>query len=169
MNLEMKEIALPAPAQVQIAFRLTAQVNVTDAIAQRRVSKLLLDEVGNLLYGERPSLVAGRRLLWRVPVWLGSPTRGPMGQVGALDVDAQTGEILFTQAMLDDIAERGGSLFDAPRLTPDVLRFTHHGGHHARQSSHLRQSHTAGSQPGLGRALGRGRAVLPTRTGRVSQ
>jgi hypothetical protein len=31
--------------------------------AQRKVSKLLLDDVGNLLYGERPSLVVGPRLL----------------------------------------------------------------------------------------------------------
>jgi hypothetical protein len=85
-------------------------------MAQRKVSKLLLDEVGNLLYGERPSLVVERRLLWRVPVWLASPIRGPVGQVGTLDVDAQTGEILFTQTLLDDIAERGNAL--AQRATP---------------------------------------------------
>lgn len=108
--LEMKEITLPAQAKVRIEFSLTAQVNVTDVIAQRKVSKLLLDEVGNLLYGERPSLIVERRLLWRVPVWLGSPTRGPLGQVGALDVDAQSGEILFTQDMLEEIAERGNAL-----------------------------------------------------------
>src|SRR5262245_18094221 len=41
--------------------------------AQRKVSKLLLDDVANLLYGERPSLVVGQRLLWRVPIWLRLP------------------------------------------------------------------------------------------------
>ena len=110
MSLEMEEITLPPQAEVKIELSLTAQVNITDVTAQRKVSKLLLDDVGNLLYGERPSLVVGRRLLWRVPVWLGSPTRGPIGQVGALDVDAQTGEILFTQEMLEEIAERGNAL-----------------------------------------------------------
>ena len=110
MHLEVKEIALPIQAEVKIDFSLTAQVNITDVVAQRKVSKLLLDEVGNLLYGERPGLVVERRLLWRVPVWLGSPTHGPMGQVGTLDVDAQTGEILFTQEMLEEIAERGNAL-----------------------------------------------------------
>lgn len=109
MSLELTEIALPK-AQIRIAFDLTAQVNVTDVMAQRRVSKLLLDEVGNLLYGERPSLIVGRRLLWRVPVWLGSPSRGPVGQVGTLDVDAQTGEVLFTQDLLEAIAEGGDAL-----------------------------------------------------------
>lgn len=110
MSVEFTEISLPVPAEVKIEFSLTAQVNVTDLIAQRRVSKLLLDQVGNLLYGERPSLVMGRRLLWRVPVWLGLPTTGPLGQVGTLDVDAQSGEILFTQKILEEIAERGDEL-----------------------------------------------------------
>ena len=110
MSVELEEIGLPVPAEIKIEFSLTAQVNVTDFSAQRKVSKLLLDHVGNLLYGERPSLVAGRRLLWRVPVWLALPTTGPLGQVGTLDVDAQTGEILFTQEILDEIAERGNGL-----------------------------------------------------------
>jgi hypothetical protein len=33
-----------------------------------------------------------------------------VGQVGALDVDAQTGEILYTQQSLDEFAERGNVL-----------------------------------------------------------
>jgi hypothetical protein len=110
MGVELSEISLPVPAEVKIEFSLTAQVNITDFTAQRKVSKLLLDHVGNLLYGERPSLVVGRRLLWRVPVWLALPTTGPLGQVGTLDVDAQTGEILFTQQILEEIAERGDAL-----------------------------------------------------------
>jgi hypothetical protein len=110
MSVELSEISLPVPAEVKIEFSLTAQVNITDFTAQRKVSKLLLDHVGNLLYGERPSLVVGRRLLWRVPVWLALPTTGPLGQVGTLDVDAQTGEILFTQQILEEIAERGDAL-----------------------------------------------------------
>ena len=110
MSVELDEISLPVPAEVKIEFSLTAQVNITDYTAQRKVSKLLLDHVGNLLYGERPSLVVGRRLLWRVPVWLAMPTIGPLGQVGTLDVDAQTGEILFTQQILEEIAARGNGL-----------------------------------------------------------
>ena len=110
MNVEMTEIALPAEAQLKIELSLTAQVKITHVTAQRQVSKLLLDQAGNLLYGERPSLVVGQRLLWRVPVWLALPTTGPLGQVGALDVDAQTGEILFAQQILDEIVERGNVL-----------------------------------------------------------
>ena len=110
MSVELDEIGLPVPAEIRIEFSLTAQAKITDFTAQRKVSKLLLDHVGNLLYGERPSLVAGRRLLWRVPVWLASSATGPLGQVGTLDVAAQTGEILFTQQMLEELAERGNAL-----------------------------------------------------------
>jgi hypothetical protein len=109
-EVEIEEIALPAQAEVKFELSLTSRVNITDFTAQRKVSKLLLDQVGNLLYAERPGLVVGRRLLWRVPVWLGLPTMGPIDQVGTLDVDAQTGEILFTQQILDEIAERGDVL-----------------------------------------------------------
>ncbi len=110
MNVEMSEIALPPQTEVKVELSLTSQVNITDYTAQRKVTKLLLDQVGNQLYGEKPSLVVGRRLLWRVPVWLALPTTGPLGQVGALDVDAKTGEILFTQQTLDEFAERGNVL-----------------------------------------------------------
>jgi len=48
MSVELSEISLPAPAEVKIEFSLTAQVNITDFTAQRKVSKLLLDHVGNL-------------------------------------------------------------------------------------------------------------------------
>ncbi|MEW5985220.1 MAG: hypothetical protein AB1791_01145 [Chloroflexota bacterium] len=116
MDVELAEMALPAQTEVKIAFSLTAQINVTDYTAQRKVSKLLLDQVGNLLYGERPGLVVGRRLLWRVPVWLALPTTGPLGQVGVVDVDVQTGEILFTQQLLDEIAKHGNIL--AQRSSP---------------------------------------------------
>lgn len=117
MNVEMTEIALPAEAQLKIELSLTAQVKITHVTAQRQVSKLLLDQAGNLLYGERPSLVVGQRLVWRVPVWLALPTTGPLGQVGALDVDAQTGEILFAQQILDEIVERGNVLAQRAALT----------------------------------------------------
>lgn len=110
MQTEMQAIAIPPEAQIKIEVSVTAQVQMTHVTAQRVVSRFLLDQVGNLLYGEKPSLLVGDRLLWRVPVWLGSPTRGAIGQVGVIDVDAQSGEILFTQNLIDDLVTRGNAL-----------------------------------------------------------
>jgi hypothetical protein len=118
MHVEIPDIALPPEAQIKIELSVTAQVQVTHITAQRAVSRFLLDQVGNLLYGEPPSLVVGDRLLWRVPVWLGSPTRGALGQLGVVDVDAQSGEILFTQKLIDELVERGNALAEhSPRST----------------------------------------------------
>lgn len=110
MYVELDEVALPPQSEIKIAFTLTSKVNVTDLTAQRQVSRFLLDHVGNLLYGERPSLIAGRRLLWRVPVWVGLPTVGPLGIVGHIDVDTDSGEILYTQELLESIVERSRAL-----------------------------------------------------------
>jgi hypothetical protein len=85
-------------------------LRVTAVEACRRVSRLVLSEVGNLLYGRAATLVVGEPTCWRVSVWLGLPTVGPVGQAGTLDVDAQTGEILHTQQLLDEIGERGNAL-----------------------------------------------------------
>jgi hypothetical protein len=108
-EVEMQEITLPAESEIKVELTLTSKVNFTSHVAQRRVSKLLLDRVG-LLYGERPSLVVNDRLLWRVPIWFSLPTTGPLGQVGTLDVDAQTGEILFNPEILDELRERANAL-----------------------------------------------------------
>ncbi len=78
-------------------------LRVTAVEACRRVSRLVLSEVGNLLYDHAATLVVGEPTCWRVSVWLGLPTVGPVGQAGTLDVDAQTGEILYTQQLLDEI------------------------------------------------------------------
>ncbi|GIK56460.1 MAG: hypothetical protein HND44_22030 [Chloroflexi bacterium] len=112
MNVELSEITLPSQSEVKVELTVTAPINVTAQSAQRQVSKLLLDQVGNLLYGERPNLVAGEKLWWRVPVWIALPTTGPLGQAGTLDVDAQSGEILYTQFILDDIEARAHALIE---------------------------------------------------------
>jgi hypothetical protein len=63
--------------------------------------------------GEQPELVVGDRLCWSVPVVLTSPSRGVVGKVGDVVVDATTGELLLdpgaVQRMTDDadrLAER---------------------------------------------------------------
>lgn len=106
MEVEFSTIQLPKDADIRIDVSIAARLGITAQTAQRKVSKLLLEQVGNLLYGETPILVAGERLLWRVPVWISSPKKGALGQVSAIDVDAQTGEILYSQQLLDTISEQ---------------------------------------------------------------
>lgn len=106
MSVEINRVSLPEQVEVKIELSITSRINITAVVAQRKVSKLLLNQVSNLLYGESPTLVAGDRLLWRVPIWFALPTTGPIRQVGTVDVDTQSGEILYSQRLLDEIAER---------------------------------------------------------------
>ena len=67
-------------------------------------------EVREILHGHPDLFVPLDGGVWCVPVWLVLPNTGPLGQVGTLDVDAQTGAIPFTQEVPDEIAERGNEL-----------------------------------------------------------
>jgi hypothetical protein len=109
-NLELESMGIPQNADVEIAIKLRAQANVTAVTAQRKVSRLMLDRVSNLLCGNEPTLVVGDRLRWRVPIWLGFPKHGLVGKVGEIDVDLETGEMLFTESLLEEIGQRSDDL-----------------------------------------------------------
>ena len=105
MDAQLDTVTLPRSGRVEVNINLSADVHVTAMIARRRVSRLVINEIGNLLYGGEPSLVVGERICWRVPVLLAYPDTGPVGQVGALDVDVETGEVLVTPERLTEIAD----------------------------------------------------------------
>jgi hypothetical protein len=110
----------PGSVQVDIQLHISAQVNITPFIARQKVNLLMLDQVGNLLYGGEPELLVSSRLYWRVPVLLSTPSQGLVGQVGAVRVDAQTGEILADDALLKDVAEHARRLLTgSPSPTND--------------------------------------------------
>ena len=96
---------------VQVDIHLTADLNVSAYMARRQVTTYLIDHVSDHLCGEDPELiVAGERFLWRVPVALYLTASGRVGQVGALDLDAQTGQLYTTPARLIAIERRAHEL-----------------------------------------------------------
>ena len=108
--LDKPPLLSPGSAQVDIQLHISAQVNITPFIARQKVNLLMLDQVGSLLHGGEPELLVSGRLYWRVPVMLSTPSRGLVGQVGTVRVDAQTGEVLADDEMLKDIAEHARRL-----------------------------------------------------------
>jgi hypothetical protein len=98
-------------AQVDINVHVTATINVTPFVARQKVNVLLLDKVGTGLLSETPDLaVSTGRLYWRVPVALALPGRGRLGQVGVIDVDVQTGEVLTNDILISDITRHANQL-----------------------------------------------------------
>lgn len=108
VDLELLKV-LPS-ADLEIDIRVRTRLAITAFTAQRKVSRLMLERVSNLLCGQEPTLVVGDRVRWRVPVWLGFPKMGLVGKVGDIDVDVETGEILFDPRGLEEISERADAL-----------------------------------------------------------
>lgn len=91
MTLILENLTLPERGRVEV--KLSFEIKVTAEEAQRKVTRWLRDEVSMLIYGEKPMLVMGNRPVWRVPAAISFPSTGPAGNVGAIDVDAETGEM----------------------------------------------------------------------------
>lgn len=77
---------------------------ITAAIARRKVNIITLEHVSNLLLADEPTLVSeSDKWVWRVPIDLTFPSRGRVGRVGELDVDAQNGNVYFDDAKLENL------------------------------------------------------------------
>lgn len=85
-----------------IHLTVKATVEIDERSAQRSVTVWLASEVGNMLVSGTPQLMidpqGSHQTIWRVPVHLTSSTSGVLGQVGTVDVDGISGELLDTKA-----------------------------------------------------------------------
>jgi hypothetical protein len=116
MTVQLDLSRVPQTAQLDVNIHLSAPLRVTAAEARRRVSRLVISEIGNLLCGGEPTLAVGERICWHVPVLLAYPDSGPVGQVGVLAVDVETGAVLATPEQLTAMADY--ALFLAERTAP---------------------------------------------------
>ena len=89
-----------------------AQIPISPMVARQKVNVLLLERIGNLLLAGEPELiqVEGGKWAWRVPVDLTFPSRGRLGKVGELEVDAAFGEVRYTDEILAKIEAEAGRL-----------------------------------------------------------
>lgn len=117
VTLDEAMLAKLQASQVDINIHVTASLNITPFVARQKVNVLLLDKVGTGLISGTPNLVATEgHLRWRVPVILALPSRGQLGQVGAIDVDVQTGQVLADTSLLNKITHHASQLAASPSL-----------------------------------------------------
>jgi hypothetical protein len=83
----------------------TPEPPISAFIARQKVNVLMLEQVSHLLLADEPELImpADRRWVWRVPIDLTYPSLGRVGRVGEIEVDAQHGEMRYTEALLNQI------------------------------------------------------------------
>lgn len=102
--------------ELDIQIMVSATVDIEPQTAQRHVTRWVVSEVGNMLMGGAPQLVVSKQTVWRVPVMLGSSQRGILGEVGTVDVDAQTGELLLSDELAEQILQNARTLAGSPSL-----------------------------------------------------
>ena len=113
MNVEVRTLT-PQSGQLEIDVRLSATVNVTAFSARQKVTGFVADEISTNMHAGEPQLVVGERIYWRVPVILSMPPSGERGEVGTIDVDIENGQLLVTQALIEEIERRAEYLASHP-------------------------------------------------------
>ena len=112
MSVELQGVVPKLPtARIDVNINISATLNVTAYTAKRKANTFVLNRLGTGLFGDEPQLVVTDKLIcWRVPVFVSTASRGRLGQVGQIDVDAQTGEVLVDDNSLKDIASNAERL-----------------------------------------------------------
>ncbi|MCP4415165.1 MAG: hypothetical protein GY805_00990 [Chloroflexi bacterium] len=97
------ENLIPSSAQVSIDIHLSATVNVTAFSARQKVTGFVADQISTNMHGADPTLIMGERIFWRVPIVLSLPPQGDVGEVGAIDVDVESGQLQITPILIAEI------------------------------------------------------------------
>lgn len=106
VNITLTGEGVQDTQELNIQVSIVAAINVEAKAAKRQVTAWLVSEVGNMLIGGTPQLNISRSsTTWRVPVIMTSSTVGPVGEVGAVEVDAESGELLVSENLREQILE----------------------------------------------------------------
>jgi hypothetical protein len=102
------------PFQVQISWledQSIITVNLDSAAAKRKVSGWASGEVATSCGSGHPVLMIEQaRVYWRVPVIFTHHLVGHVGQIGVVDVDAQTGAMNTTQQLAEAMLKNATTL-----------------------------------------------------------
>ncbi len=109
--------SFPQAAPVHLSFHLIATLSITSEEARQRVNRQVVTELGTGLVARDPELaVSGEQIIWRVPIVLSLPDLGDLGQVGAVDIDARTGDLLLDLDTRERIIQHARWLYTGATL-----------------------------------------------------
>lgn len=120
MMPETTIVAHDTAAQRQVAVHLDAVLRLTADEARRAVNCSVVVELGTGLLARAPELlIRDEQLCWRVPIFLSLPSLGDLGQVGAVEVDALSGDLLLTADLLEAIRRHASHLYAGATLSAE--------------------------------------------------
>ncbi len=117
MALLLEKQTIPDLGHFEVTVKVSANIQITAQAAKKKVQRFLMDEVSLQVWADQPTLVLSDRLVWRVPAYLSLPGWGNLGQVGSVDVDAETGNFSIDLESRRQIEQRALNL--AGKYPPD--------------------------------------------------
>ena len=116
-QVSLPGLMISPDSQVRVRLEVTSLINITIFVARQRANRFLLIEVGDQMGALQPELVIGDAMQWRVAVQYAPSRLGPLGVVGHLLVDAQTGEVSVADGRtIDDLELSAEALYERATL-----------------------------------------------------
>jgi hypothetical protein len=107
----------PESGPIHLNVHVVTTLDVSAEEARRQVNRDVVTELGTGLIAREPELViSGEHVVWRVPIVLSLPELGEMGQVGTVDVDARSGELLTDPDAQQGIIQHARRLYAGATL-----------------------------------------------------
>lgn len=92
----LETVPEPQVGGMRITFDQWVDVQISAEQACETVGEWLFEEITMMMCAEPPTFIIGERSVWRVPVIFYATHVGRVGQVGTVDVDTITGDIVCT-------------------------------------------------------------------------
>ncbi len=102
--------SLPKTGRLEVDIKVSADVNISAYAARQKVNAFVLSDISYMMHAGEPALIVAERIRWRVPVILSLTSRGDVGEVGAIDVDVETGQMHVTPQLIMEINARAQGL-----------------------------------------------------------
>jgi hypothetical protein len=107
-------IALTKPVYehelLHLEINISTELGISAQKAKRKVTRYLMDHVSLFLMPANPLLVllTENEIVWRFPIVFSPGSM--LGQVGEMDVDAQSGELFINQEAISEMTHRAHRL-----------------------------------------------------------
>lgn len=113
----LTETAIPTTSPLRLNLHVDTTLQISAQEARRLVNHRIVPEIGTGLVAGEPDLtVSESGVIWRVPLLLSLPRLGELGQVGIVDVDALTGNILENSKAQERMIQHARRLYNGATL-----------------------------------------------------
>ena len=102
--------SLPQTGRLEIDIKVSSDINVSAYAARQKVDNFVLNEISYMMHAGEPTLVVADSIYWRVPVILSTVSRGDIGEVGTINVNAQTGQLITAPQLITEVTDRAEGL-----------------------------------------------------------